>query len=275
MRPTPERTLEYGTNSREDFYKVLYSILVDHAPFASVPGFSALDMGQKRGIKAAFDNFAEIVVHLAHMSSVGDGQINPVHRPVVEQLMTDLQAMLNKMPVEEKPEQPNAWELAEESAREAGARTALELKSAALVKKTWICPDHGIRPWQSKPGLLRAWCHKGLADGTECGHELVERDAGPVKTIVEAAFDSVQQATVQTKKLCREENISVARVNSSYLPSGKAMQTIITMPDDTSDATYAKLVAVLNEAGYTSIRVHSDVDFVSACSRLQGMFANA
>lgn len=157
MRPTPERTLEYGTNSREDLYKMLYTVLTNHMPLADVPGYSALDMGQKRGIKAALDNFADVIVQLAFMSSMRDGQINPVHRPVIEQLVTDLQAMLDAMPAKEKP---STGELED---------------STYLAKKTWACPDHGIRPWQSRPGVLRGWCHKELADGTECGHELVER----------------------------------------------------------------------------------------------------
>lgn len=181
MRPTPERTLEYGTNSREDLYKVLYSVLTNHMPFADVPGYSTLDMGQKRGIKTALDNFADIVVQLAFVSTLRGGQVNTVHRPVIKQLMTDLQALLDTMPAEEGEERPSAWELAEQSAQEAGARMAKKVRanvveqSEALAKKTWMCPDHGIRPWQSKPGLLRAWCHKELADGTECGQELVER----------------------------------------------------------------------------------------------------
>ena len=107
MRPTPERTLEYGTNSREDLYKVLYSILTNHMPFADVPGYSALDMGQKRGIKVAFDNFADVVVQLAFVSSLRGGQVNTVHRPVIKQLMTDLQALLDTMPVEEPEPEPD------------------------------------------------------------------------------------------------------------------------------------------------------------------------
>lgn len=260
---------------REDFYKVLATVLCFPVPLQAVPGYGSLPQSAKRRID---DNLAHVRDVITLMAHPGHGQVNPVHRPVIKQLMADLQALLDTMPAEEGEERPSAWELAEQSAQEAGARMAKEVRanvveqSEALAKKTWMCPDHGIRPWRSKPGLLRSWCLKELADGTECGQELVERTK-PVKA--EAAFDSVQQATTQTKRLCRGANIAVVRVNSSYLPSGQAMQTIITLPDNTSDLDYAHLVAVLNDAGYTSIRVHTDTSFVSACSKLQGMFANA
>lgn len=174
MRPTPERTLEYGTNNREDLFKVIHTILTNHMPLAEVPGYSALDMGQKRGIKAALDNFADVIVHLAFLNS--PGQVNPVHRPVVEQLMVDLQTMLDKMPAEERPD---AWKLADESARAAGARKAQELQNRPFKVKTGICEEHGKRLWTSRPGVLRAWCGKELPDGTECGLEIFPEPAKP------------------------------------------------------------------------------------------------
>lgn len=97
-----ERTLEYGSNIREDFYRVLYHVLVNHGVhLRAMPGFAAQTAEQQRGMKVALDNFADVIVNLAFVPSSRMGEVNPVHRPVVEELMADLQAMLDKMPTEE------------------------------------------------------------------------------------------------------------------------------------------------------------------------------
>lgn len=79
-------------------------------------------------------------------------------------------------------------------------------------------------------------------------------------------FSTVQQATAQTKRLCRNENITVRAANSRYLPEGAGIQTIIMLPDGTSDAQYSKLTAVLYDAGYSKISVNSAMRSVSAVS---------
>lgn len=157
-----ERSLNYGTARRESLYSVLATVLNWSPIYVSAPGYDVLSSDQKLGVQVSLEHFRELMIQLAHMSELGGGQINPVHRPVVEQLMADLQAMLDKMPVEEKPELTLKEDI-------------LRRQSEVLARKSWVCPAHGDRPWRSKPMVLRGWCHKELADGTECGHELVEK----------------------------------------------------------------------------------------------------
>lgn len=81
------------------------------------------------------------------------------------------------------------------------------------------------------------------------------------------SFSNNGQATVRTKKTLREQMVFPIQVNSRSLPKG-GIQTIIWVEQGTSDATYAKAVAVLTEAGYRDISVSARSGFLSACSGL-------
>lgn len=157
-----ERTLNYGTNSREDLYKVLATIWSWSPTYASTPGYSSLSSEGKRGIRISLEHLSDVIIQLAHMSSLGNGQVNPVHRPVVEELMADLQAMLDKMPPQEKPvvyapgvvvacDEPGEVLDAQQSAEMAGARLARKLIAAGADPLALVALCESMAPDQPQP----------------------------------------------------------------------------------------------------------------------------
>lgn len=75
-------------------------------------------------------------------------------------------------------------------------------------------------------------------------------------------FSTAQSATAAVKRAMRENSISARTVRSQRTSDDRFLSCIF-MPDNTSDATYSKLAAVLTQAGYR-VKLHTDTDWVSA-----------
>lgn len=71
-----------------------------------------------------------------------------------------------------------------------------------------------------------------------------------------------QAATVAVKRALRENSISAETVRTSRTADDRMLSCIL-MPQGTSDATYAKLAAVLTGAGYR-VRLHVQTSWVAA-----------
>lgn len=82
-------------------------------------------------------------------------------------------------------------------------------------------------------------------------------------------YTNPQAATAAVKRALRENSISAETVRSSRT-SDDRMLSCISMPQGTSDATYAKLAAVLASAGYR-VRLHVQTSWVSASCDATGL----
>jgi hypothetical protein len=77
-------------------------------------------------------------------------------------------------------------------------------------------------------------------------------------------FSTPQSATAAVKRALRENNISTRTVRSSRTADDRYLSCIF-MPQGTSDATYAKMAAVLTEAGYR-VTAYTSTAWVAASS---------
>lgn len=79
-------------------------------------------------------------------------------------------------------------------------------------------------------------------------------------------FVTPQSATAHVKRVLRLENISTARVSTSWIHNGREFFTAVHFTADTSDATYSKAVAVLTDEEFTAVSISRDAHFVSCTS---------
>lgn len=75
-------------------------------------------------------------------------------------------------------------------------------------------------------------------------------------------FSTPQSATAAVKRALRENSITTKTVRSSRTANDKFLSCIF-MPQGTSDATYAKMAAVLAEAGW-KVTAYTSQAWVSA-----------
>jgi hypothetical protein len=78
------------------------------------------------------------------------------------------------------------------------------------------------------------------------------------------SFSTPQSATTAVKRTLRENSISTKAVRSSRTADDRYLSCIF-MPQGTSDATYAKIAAVLTEAGF-KVTAYTSASWVSASS---------
>lgn len=75
-------------------------------------------------------------------------------------------------------------------------------------------------------------------------------------------FSTPQSATAAVKRALRENSITTKMVRTSRTANDKFWSCIF-MPETTSDATYAKIAAVLTEAGW-QVTAYTSQAWVSA-----------
>lgn len=75
-------------------------------------------------------------------------------------------------------------------------------------------------------------------------------------------FSTPQAATAAVKRALREKGITCESVRSRRTADARFISCVF-MPTSTSDATYAKMAAVLTDAGFR-VRLHVDTSWAAA-----------